>query len=257
MKNRTYYTQLLHQVEEKPFLSDVFHQKTNNKSLKMNDDPKDWPESWKKIHFKTYPRFEKITLVSSASDKLAILIRNRRSTRKFTKKIISMKNLSYLLYSSSGLIHSSGNYDNTKRPYPSAGGRYPLEIYPIALKVEKLKQGLYHYNVRDNTLELLLKEDLSPWIYKTFGRQDWLLQSSIFFIITGVLDRSRIKYRDRGYRFTLIEAGHLAQNICIFATKLGLGSCPLGGYIDSEVDRLLDLQYISERTLYTIAIGSI
>ena len=257
MKNRSYYSQLLNQIEGKPSISDIFHQKTNNKALKTNDDPKHWPESWKKIHFKTYPRLEKFPLNPVVSDELIKLVHSRRSKRKFNNTPISMKKLSYLLYASSGLIYFGGNYDNTRRPYPSAGARYPLEIYPIILNVTELDRGIYHYNVRNNMLELLCKENLSSWISKTFGGQDWLLQSSTIFIITGVLDRSRIKYGERAYRFSLIEAGHVGQNICLFAVKLGLGTCALGGYIDFEIDKLLDLQHTKEFTLYAIAIGNV
>lgn len=257
MKNISFYSRLLKQLEGKPFISDVFHKRTSNKALQTNDDPQKWPESWKKMYFKTYPRFKSIHLNSFVLDDLIKLIHTRRSERAFTNKPITQKKLSYLLYSSAGLIHLDGNYDNTRRPYPSAGARYPLEIYPIILNVAGLNKGLYHYNVRDNVLELLLKENLSSWISQAFGGQDWLLKSSVIFIITGVLDRSRIKYGDRGYRFTLIEAGHLGQNVCLFATKLGLGTCALGGYVDSEIDKLLDLHLTKEFTLYAIAIGAI
>ncbi|KKT60329.1 MAG: hypothetical protein UW52_C0027G0001, partial [Candidatus Gottesmanbacteria bacterium GW2011_GWA1_44_24b] len=102
-----------------------------------------------------------------------------------------------------------------------------------------------------------LEENLSSWVSKTFGRQDWILQSSVIFLITCVLDRNRIKYGDRGYRYSLIEAGHLGQNICLLAEKCKFGSCALGGYIDGEMDTLLDIQNTKEVTLYAIAVGSV
>ncbi|KKS97730.1 MAG: hypothetical protein UV73_C0005G0007 [Candidatus Gottesmanbacteria bacterium GW2011_GWA2_43_14] len=257
MKISSHFSQLLSQIEGRLSISDIFHKKTNNRTLKTNDNPNDWPDSWKKIYFKTYPRFEKKHCDLSDSDEIDKLLRNRRSIRKFTNKPISFKELSHLLYFSCGLIHTDGNYDNSRRPYPSAGGRYPLEVYPIILNVDGLKKGLYHYNIRDNDLEILLEENLSLWVSKTFGRQDWTLHSSVLFIITSVLDRNRIKYYDRGYRFSLLEAGHLGQNICLLAEKRKLGSCPLGGYIDSEVDKLLDIQNTKEVTLYAVAVGKV
>ena len=36
-----------------------------------------------------------------------------------------------------------------------------------------------------------------------------------------------------------------------------LGSCPLGGYIDEEVNKLLDIKNTKEVTVYTIAIGTV
>lgn len=257
MNNYSRFSRLLNHIEGKPSVSDVFHKRTNNRTLKVGDDPKDWPDSWKKIYFKTYPRLEKIHCNLVHSDEINTLLRNRRSVRKYTREPMSLIDLSYLLYSSCGLIHNDGNYDNTRRPYPSAGGRYPLEVYPLILNASGLKKGLYHYNIRDNVIELLLQENLSSWISRTFGRQDWILRSSVLIIITCVLDRNRIKYRDRGYRFSLIEAGHLGQNICLLAEKRKLGSCALGGYIDVEVDKLLDIQNTKEVTIYAIAVGHV
>src|SRR4030042_1244429 len=205
MKKTSYLSQLLNVIEGKPSISDVFHKRTNNRILRTGDNPKDWPELWKKIYFKTYPRFEKICCDVGIPDKMERILRNRRSVRKYAHKPMVLKELSHLLYYSCGLIDIDKNYDNTRRPYPSAGGRYPLEVYPIVLHIDGLKNGVYHYNVRDNVLEILFKEDVSSWVSKTFGRQDWILQSSVIMVITSVLDRSRVKYGERGYRFSLIE----------------------------------------------------
>ncbi|MBI2641937.1 SagB/ThcOx family dehydrogenase, partial [Candidatus Roizmanbacteria bacterium] len=138
-----------------------------------------------------------------------------------------------------------------------AGARYPLEIYLVVLNCFNLDEGLYHYNVKENILELLLKKDLSELLSKATGGEFWIKSIGVVFIITGVLDRTRIKYGDRGYRFVLIEAGHLAQNICLKATEFGLGTCPIGGFIDDEVNQLLDIHIQKEFTLYLIAIGHV
>lgn len=251
-----YITKLLRQIDGNSSISDVFHKKTNNRSLNFNDDSKKWPESWTRTHFKTYPRFETISLQKNGTDEIQRLVHSRRSVRKFSGKKLSFQDISYILYSSCGLIHTDGDFNHARRPYPSAGARYPLEMYPLVLRVQGLKSGLYHYNIRDNVLEFLLERNLSSWIFKAFGRQNWLLSASVIFIITAVLDRTRIKYRDRGYRFVLFEAGHMGQNICLFAANRGLGTCALGGYIDAEVDKLLDIHLTREKTLYIIAAGS-
>lgn len=128
---------------------------------------------------------------------------------------------------------------------------------PIILNCEGIRKGLYHYNVKENFLELLLEENLDKWIIKSTGREKWIKNAAVVFIITGVLDRTRIKYGDRGYRYALIETGHLGQNICLLATELNLGSCSLGGYIDEEVNKLLDIDSQKEVALYMIAIGKL
>lgn len=251
------YLKLLQKINGRSFISDHFHARTNNLSLKTNDDPKKWPKSWTEVHFKTYPRFEKIILEKPELDELIQLVHSRRSSRVFKDKKLSFQDLSYILYSSCGLIHTDKDFNHSRRPYPSAGARYPLEVYPLALNVEGLKKGLYHYNVRDNNLELLSEQDITKWVSKTFGGQDWLLNTSVIFIITAVLNRVRVKYRDRGYRFALIEAGHMGQNICLAAEELKLGCCALGGYIDDKVDKLIDVGYTKESTIYALAVGTL
>lgn len=250
-----YYKKLIEDIEGKLSLSDKFDDATKNKKLGRSNI--NYPESWKKINFKTYPRFDRISLNGKVSvDKnLGILIRERKSIRDFSNHPISKDELSYLLFSSCGLIEVGNSLDNSRRPYSSAGARYPLEVYPLIFNCKDIKKGLYHYNVKEHSLELLLQEDLTNWFFKVIGKEQWLMQSAVVFIITGVLDRTRIKYGDRGYRYILIEAGHLGQNVSLLATELGLGSCALGGFIDAEVDRLLDIDFTKETTLYLIAIG--
>lgn len=254
--NKNYYKKLLEDIEGKLSLSDKFDNATKNKRFnKVN--VKTYPESWKKINFKTYPRFKSIALNGRVGlgNGLGTLMGERQSIRKFSNFPISEEELSYLLLSSCGLIGNEGSLDNSRRPYPSAGARYPLEVYPLVLNCEGIKRGLYHYNVKEHSLEILLQKDLSSWFFNVTGEERWLMQSAVVLIITGVLDRTRIKYGDRGYRYILIETGHLGQNISLLATELGLGSCALGGFIDAEVDRLLDINFTKETTLYLIAIG--
>lgn len=249
---------LLARIERKPLLSDRFHSATNNKTISQINI-KDMPQSWTKINFKTYPRLKKIYLTKKKPEdkKLSLLMTTRRSVRQFSGLPISWEQLSYLLFSSAGLLNVNNSIDYSRRPYPSAGARYPLEIYPLILNCTGIEKGLYHYNVKENCLELILKEDLEDWFMKASGEETALKKASIIFIITGVLDRTRIKYRDRGYRYALIEVGHLGQNICLLTTELGLGCCPLGGFIDSVVNELLDISFQKEFALYLLAVGTL
>lgn len=248
---------MLKKIEKEPSLSDKFHKKTNNAAVTYTN-PQKIPKAWIKIHFKTYPRLERVVLHSTSKLRgVGRIMHRRRSMSDFSGKPISQNMLSYILYSACGLISKDLDIDNSRRPYPSAGARYPVEVYPIILRCTGLEKGLYHYNVAEHTLELLLKKDLLSLLEKTMGKQPLVLTASVIFIITGVLDRTRIKYGDRGYRFALLEAGHLGQNLCLLATQLGLGSCPVGGYIDSAIDLLLDIQHTKEYTLYTVAVGTL
>ena len=61
-----------------------------------------------------------------------------------------------------------------------------------------------------------------------------------------VLERSLWKYTDRGYRYVLFEAGHVAQNVNLVVESLGLGSLNLGGFLDDQIAALLELDMDEE-----------
>lgn len=248
---------ILSVIDGNESLSDKFNASTKNRGIFV-EQVKTMPESWTKTYFKTYPRLDYIKLNPRLkNNSLGNIMRKRCSVRKFTKTPISKEELEYLLYASSGLITSNNDINKTRRPYPSAGARYPLEIYPLIFNCIGFEKGLYHYNLKSNSLGSLFKKDLSSWLVKALGGEKWVKSVAVTFIITGVLDRTRIKYGDRGYRYALIETGHLAQNMMLLATELGLGSCAIGGYIDSKVDKLLDISIQKEFTLYLIVMGKV
>lgn len=80
-------------------------------------------------------------------------------------------------------------------------------------------------------------------------------ETSAIFFITALFDCSIFKYGDRGYRFVLLEAGHVAQNINLVATALELGCGNVGGFFDRQIDDWLGLDGVTHSTLYLVGIG--
>jgi SagB-type dehydrogenase family enzyme len=74
-------------------------------------------------------------------------------------------------------------------------------------------------------------------------------------VVTGVFWRSRFKYGLRGYRFALLEAGHLMQNAVLAATDLELDALPIGGFYDALLDRLVGADGLDEASLYALALA--
>jgi len=243
------------------FLKSTFQEKPS-KMLK-NDRV---PSSWKKIYFKIYPRFPQIDLSTGnfkedgfQKNKLFLVFKKRRSERKFSRKFLSFKTIAQLLYYASGINNFSErkeNFNKTRRTYPSAGARYPLELYPVILRSEEIPKGIYHYNVKWNTLELLLKGDFKKEFSQKIINQAWVKKSGMIIIITAVFGRTLIKYKERGWRYIFFEVGHLTQNIYLICTLLKLKYCAIGGFTDRKVIELLDLNHKNELPLYLVAIGA-
>lgn len=216
------------------------------------------PKSWVKIFYKTYPRLNRVLLPPPTKTKANLfdLIVSRRSRRKFAKKDISIKDLSTLLFYSAGITKiENNNWDIAIRNYPSAGARFPLEIYVVANYMEKIKKGIYHYNVKEHSLETLRSGNYNQLMYQLTD-QKISMEAGIIIIISAVFDRTRIKYKDRGYRFPFIEAGHLAQNTYLISEALNLNCCTIGGFIDDKINELLDLADSCEKVIYIITVGS-
>ena len=72
---------------------------------------------------------------------------------------------------------------------------------------------------------------------------------SAVIIYAALFERSVWRYRQRGYRYVYIEAGHMAQNRALASISLGLGCCHVGALFDlslihiSEPTRLLSISY--------------
>ena len=67
----------------------------------------------------------------------------------------------------------------------------------------------------------------------------------------------RFKYQDRTYRYGLIEAGHLGQNIYLAATSMGLGACAIGAFMDDEINEMLGVDGEEEAAVYMLGVGKV
>ena len=126
-------------------------------------------------------------------------------------------------------------------------------MYVVANRIEGVATGVHHFDPFGHSLELLgVDVDRLPSALV----DSTLASAPAVLAITGVFWRSRFKYGQRGYRFTLLEAGHALQNALLTAAALGLAALPIGGYYDAVVDEILGLNGVDESTIYLLAVGS-
>lgn len=233
-------------------LYERFHNKTKLHNFKEGIKSKALLIALKKFYYKGYPRFPtvKLPLPTISSTSLSNVLSSRASIRGRSGTKINLHKLGSLLYFSAG-IRIDGS-KRAKRFYPSAGARYPLEIYVLSLD-STLPQGIYHYYVRGHLLEQLTKGNVES-VGKCF-QDEWTGNSSVILVITAVFRRTTMKYADRGYRHILIEAGHLGQNIYLQCAARNISCCAIGGFIDSEIEKMLGIDGISESVVYVMTLG--
>ncbi len=186
------------------------------------------------------------------------LLRTRVSCRAFARSPVPRDSLGRVLWAGYGLLGRArlGPLELLERPVPSGGGLYPLEVYVLALAVEGVAPGVYHYAPLHHALEQV--RDVAPprrYLTYLFMGQDYAAAAGAVLVTTAVVARSLTKYGDRGFRYVLFESGHLAQNMNLAATALDLGACNLGGFFDDELAGLLGLDVEREIPLYGLALG--
>lgn len=232
-----------------------FYEKTKfqiNQEIRDVDNFKP-PINWIKIFFKIYPRMKRINLERPTSwGEFLNLLKRRKSIREFKDSPILLSSLTNILHYSVGIKNPEDSLKDTKRYYPSAGARYPIETYILNNNIQELERGLYHYNVKYEQLEQLLKEDLRTISTEIFGEAN--KGNPNFIVFTGVISRTEVKYGINAYRFALLEAGHIGQNVYLLAEKEGLGCCGLGGFDNDRLCKLLDI-YEDEIPLYAFSLG--
>ena len=118
--------------------------------------------------------------------------------------------------------------------------------------MEGLKQGLYRYKNKEHSLELIREGDFRKPISDRALRQDMILKAPATIVVSAVFERTRARYGTRAERYVHMEAGHVGENIMLQATALGLGTVPVGAFIDSEVKSVLG---IKEDPLYLFPVG--
>ncbi|MBI2908847.1 MAG: SagB/ThcOx family dehydrogenase [Chloroflexi bacterium] len=180
-------------------------------------------------------------------------IQRRRSLRDYSGRPLTMEQLSLLLHSGYGITEPS----YPLRASPSAGALYPLETYPVVNSVAGLARGVYHYRPKDHSLDLVKEGDFRSLLMTFTGGQDMVLQASVVLVITAIFQRTRWKYEDRAYRYVLLDAGHLGENLYLEATSMGLGVCGIGAFLDEQINHLVGVDGKEEATVYLVSIGTL
>jgi SagB-type dehydrogenase family enzyme len=174
---------------------------------------------------------------------------HRRSIRQFIHEPLSLSEISQLLWAAQGITHPSGY-----RTAPSAGALYPLEVYLAAGLVEELQPGIYHYQPHPHQLLLVSEGDIRRQLTSDALGQKAIAKAPAILVITAVYRRTTRKYGQRGIQYIHLDAGHAAQNICLQATALSLGTVPIGAFHEELVAQTLNVAK-DEIPLYILPVG--
>jgi len=173
----------------------------------------------------------------------------RRSVRHYTNEPLSLSEISQLLWAAQGITDPRGF-----RTAPSAGARYPLEVYMVVGKVRTLSAGIYKYNPYKHELVKTAEGDKRSDLCRAALNQGAIRNAPAVMVFGCVYERTTVKYGNRGIQYVFMEAGHAAQNVFLQAVSLGLGAVVMGAFNDHEAKKVLNLE-ADENLIYIMPIG--
>ncbi len=179
----------------------------------------------------------------SAGMPLTAALSLRRSQREFAPQPLSRQQIGQLCWAAQGVTHFHG-----LRTAPSAGALYPL----LVLVADA--DGVHEYLPGEHALLSRNVDDIRHVLQEAALDQESVGLAPVCFAVAASADQLAFRYGDRSERYCLLEAGHVAQNILLQATALGLVGVPVGAFRDEQLDRVLAPPH-RFRTVYLVAVG--
>jgi len=240
-----------------PDIARLYHLNSSNSRHKVPDLEVD--EDARPHPFRRFAGAPRVHLPDADLDlsmSLGTVLERRSSVRDFGRRPLPLAMLARLLRISYGVIGRRFVDDHwvARRPAPSAGGLYPVEIHLASRDVDGIEDGLYHYDAKAHELELRKRGSFNAQLADMTIGQAMVKDANVVLLLTAVFQRTMWKYGQRGYRYVWLDAGHVGQNVYLVAEALGLGAVAIGGFFDAEVNRLLDLPP-DEESIYLFCIG--
>lgn len=188
-----------------------------------------------------------VIAIESGDSSLKSLLVKRSSCRGFSHEQIEIKQLCKILEFAYSIVNGT---------IPSAGGLYPTKLYLIVTRDQSdFKEGYYEYDPEHLNLIRYQDEIDNELLQFAFDNETLLFNAPVIIVLAADCERQPGKYSNRGYRYTLLEAGHVAQNLHLAAAESGLATLEYGGFLDKVLADELDMPSERVKPIISVAIG--
>ena len=178
---------------------------------------------------------------------LARLQARRRSCRSFSDEPVNLMQIAHVL---------NRSYSLPQHTAASAGGLYPLKIYFVVVRDQQdLPAGYYEYDPEKEVCIRFNPNVDTEFLRFAFDSDTLVFDAPVLVVIAADMERHSGKYANRGYRYTVLEAGHVAQNVDLAAAEIGLATLEYGGFSDSVLASELNMDQPRVLPLATIGVG--
>jgi len=210
--------------------------------------------------YKIYKDLPSITLPIQKSEKDFAALKAISGNIELKKggQIPDLNVLANILNFSGGItktINFPGIGDVEFRAASCTGALYHIEIYVVCQDVSGLEAGVYHFDPKEMKLRQLRKGDHRRVLVSATGNDINVKKAPVILIYTDIFTRNTVKYQTREYRHAFWDCGTIIANTLAISSAQGLAAKVIVGFVDKQVNLLLDLNSHKEVSLALVPIG--
>jgi putative peptide maturation dehydrogenase len=207
---------------------------------------------------------QRVALPAATCGAVAERLRARATCRNFARdRALPLDLVASLLrgvFGAQASVSIESGAQVLKKLSPSGGGLHPTEAYVLALDVEGLAPGIWHYRALDHALDPLRlqpADELRAFALHALAGQDWFADAPLMVVHACRFGRSFWKYRGhaKAYRAVILDIGHLSQTAYLLATELGLGAFVTAAINEAQIEEALGLDPMVEGPLAVSGFG--
>jgi SagB-type dehydrogenase family enzyme len=212
------------------------------------------------LPFKAYPQAERVALPTPGFEPmlpLAEVVARYVAGTPFSTVALSLKELGRLLHLTNGVTGrlQAGSETILLRSAPSAGALYAGEVYVVAERVQGLAKGVYYYDVANHALARLRAGSFLGEMARGLERPAEVENAAAAILLSNVFGRYSWRYANRGYRYALIDTGHIGENLRLAAISAGLAEGAWLRFHDDLLNSLLQVDGRGEAVCAVHAVG--
>ena len=236
-----------------------YHDGTKHSYWSIRNNPHflDWAN--RPLPFKIYPQIESFPLPRDVSQTgvAALSAISQPVPISPADSMPTLQDLARILYFSAGITkqRAYGGGEIYFRAAACTGALYEIELYVVTGDLRGLDAGVYHFNPADVSLQLLRKGNFCGNLAQATAMEPAVAHAPATIVCTGTYWRNAWKYQARTYRHFGWDSGTLMANMLAVSAASGLPAEIVLGFVDAEVNRLLDLDTRREVSLCLVPIG--
>ena len=236
-----------------------YHEATKHSYMSIRSRPHylDWGNQ--PSPFKVYPKIDVLPLPRQVRQTRVPALSAIADIVAVSQKqaVPDLTAVAQILYFSAGITR--------RRSYPGGeiffraaactGALYEIELYVVCADLPDLGAGLYHFAPAEFGLHKLREGDYRHILMKAAGDESAVSHAPVTIICTGTYWRNAWKYQARTYRHFGWDNGTILANLLAIATAIRLPAKLVCGFVDEDVNQLLDLDTQREVAFSMIPVG--